>query len=89
MSNEGWRVELAPAARRDLRRLDPQVARRVIEALDGLVAQPPRGDIRRLTGVEAEWRLRVGDWRARFTREQSINTVRVLRILPRGRAYRD
>ncbi len=89
MSEEDWRVELTPAARRDLRRLDPQIRRRVIDALDGLSAQSPRGDIRRLTGIEAEWRLRVGDWRVRFTREQTTNTVHVLRILPRGRAYRD
>ncbi len=36
-----------------------------------------------------EWRLRVGDWRVRFTREQASRTVYVLRVLPRGRAYRD
>lgn len=89
MSEQDWRIELTPAARRDLKRLDPQIARRVIDALDGLSTRPPRGDIRRLTGIDAEWRLRVGDWRVRFTREQATNTVHVLRILPRGRAYRD
>ncbi len=67
--SDAWRVELAPAARRDLRRLDPHV--------------------RRLTGIEAEWRLRVGDWRVRFTRELTTHTVYVLRVLPRGRGYRD
>jgi len=61
----------------------------VTDALTGLSAQPPRGDIRRLTGIEKEWRLRVGDWRVRFTRVQATHTVSVLRVLPRGRAYRD
>lgn len=75
--SDAWRVELTPAARRDLRRLDPQVRRRVLDALDGLSAQPPRGNIRRLTGIEAEWRLRVGDWRVRFTREQAAHTAYV------------
>jgi mRNA-degrading endonuclease RelE of RelBE toxin-antitoxin system len=41
----------------------------VIDALDGLSFQPPRGNVRRLAGVEKEWRLRVGDWRVCFTRE--------------------
>jgi mRNA interferase RelE/StbE len=59
--SDAWRVELTRAAERDLRRLDPPVRRRVIAALDGLSAQPPRGDITRLAGVEQEWRLRVGD----------------------------
>jgi mRNA interferase RelE/StbE len=88
VSAEDWRVELTPAARRP-QTTRPQVRRRVIDALDALSIQPPRGDIRRLTGIEAEWRLRVGDWRVRFTREQTTNTVHVLRVLPRGRAYRD
>jgi mRNA interferase RelE/StbE len=84
-----WRVELTRSAERDLRRLDPPVRRRVVAALDGLNAQPPRGDISRLAGPAQEWRLRVGDWRVRFTRAQASRTVYVLRVLPRGRAYRD
>lgn len=68
MTDTGWRVELSRSARRDLKRLDPPVRRRVLAALDGLSADPPQGDIRRLTGGEREWRLRVGDWRVRFTR---------------------
>ncbi len=87
--SEVWRVELTRAAQRDLRRLDPQVRRRVIDALAGLSVQPARGDIRRLAASGEEWRLRVGDWRVRFTREHATNTVHVLRVLPRGRAYRD
>ena len=87
--SEAWRVELTRAAERDLRRLDQQVRRRVVAALDGLSAQPPRGDVSRLAGIEREWRLRVGAWRVRFTREQATRTVYVLRVLPRGRAYRD
>ncbi len=83
-----WRVELAPAARRDLRRLDLRVRRRAIDALDELGDQPPRGSIRRLTDIEAEWRLQVGDWRVRFIRELTT-PHRVQRVLPRGRAYRD
>lgn len=79
----------APRARRDFRRLDRQVQRRITEALDRLVEDPPRGDVRKLTGTEEEWRLRVGDWRARFSRDPQRNRVEILRVLPRGRAYRD
>ena len=85
-----WDVVIAPSARRDIKRLDPQVQARILEALEGLRAEPAQGDIRRLTGIQPpEWRLRVGDWRVRFAREPDTRTVRVLRILPRGRAYRD
>lgn len=85
-ASPGW--VFAPRARRDLRRLDPPVQRRIIDALDRLVSDPPLGDVVRLTGVEDEWRLRVGDWRVRFTRDAE-GLIYVIRVLPRGRAYRD
>jgi mRNA interferase RelE/StbE len=78
-----------PRARRDFRRLDRPVQRRITQALDRLVDDPPRGDVRKLAGSEDEWRLRVGDWRVRFSRDPSGRRVEVLRVLPRGRAYRD
>jgi len=87
--SDGARYVFAPRARRDLRRLDPPVQRRVVDALDRLTGDPPAGDVVRLAGVEDEWRLRVGDWRVRFTRDRDTGVIQVLRVLPRGRAYRD
>lgn len=82
-----WRVEFTSRALRDMRRLDPPVRRRVYDALDRLVGEHPTGDVIRLTG-SAEWRLRVGDWRVLFGRYPDARVIRVLRVLPRGRAYR-
>ncbi len=85
-ASAGW--VFTARARRDLRRLDPPVQRRITRALDRLIADPPTGDVARLTLAEDEWRLRVGDWRVRFTRAED-GTIYVLRVLPRGRAYSD
>jgi catechol 2,3-dioxygenase-like lactoylglutathione lyase family enzyme len=49
---DGWRVEIAPAARRDLKRLDRQIQARILDALPALIAEPPTGDIKRLTGIQ-------------------------------------
>jgi mRNA interferase RelE/StbE len=84
-----WQVEFTRSAQRDLRRLDPQVRRRVVAALDGLRSEPAQGDIRKLKGIDDEWRLRVGDWRVRFRRDRGRGLVEVVRVLPRGRVYRD
>ena len=46
------------------------------------------GDVVKLSGRE-EWRLRVGDWRVRLRLDRDQLAVVVLRVLPRGRAYRD
>jgi len=79
------RITFAPRADRDLRRLDPPVRRRVIDAIARLGDADPTLSIRRLTGRD-DWRLRVGDWRVifRFVEDQHVE---IARVLPRGRAY--
>jgi mRNA interferase RelE/StbE len=84
----GWRVEITPPARRDLRRLDPPVRQRILDALDRLVADPLTGHVIKLQGRK-EHRLRVGDWRVILQLDPEQLAVYVLRVLPRGRAYRD
>jgi mRNA interferase RelE/StbE len=70
----GWRIELTAPARRDLRRLDPPIQRRVIAAVRGLVADPPVGRRVKLQGLD-EHRLRVGDWRVRVRLAPDERTV--------------
>ncbi|MGO9955186.1 MAG: type II toxin-antitoxin system RelE family toxin [Solirubrobacteraceae bacterium] len=86
MTDETWGVTFTPRARRDLRALDPQIRDRVLSAIDRVVARDPAVDVRRLTGSE-ELRVRVGDWRVRFTRDVEAKLIVVQRVLPRGRAY--
>jgi mRNA-degrading endonuclease RelE of RelBE toxin-antitoxin system len=72
-----------------MRRLDRQTAGRVRDAILRL-ANTGQGDVRRLQGIDPpEWRLRVGEWRVRFAYDFERRTIQVLRVLPRGRAYRD
>jgi mRNA-degrading endonuclease RelE of RelBE toxin-antitoxin system len=81
-------VRWLPRARRDLKHLDPPAQRRVIDAMDHL-ASTGEGDVVRLVGLSPpEYRLRVGDWRVRFVREDKERLLHVLRVLPRGKAYR-
>jgi mRNA interferase RelE/StbE len=85
----GFGLELTRQAVRDLRRLDRPVRERVFAALERLVAAVPTGDVRALTGSPGEFRLRVGDWRVRCELDIEAELLIVLRVLPRGRAYRD
>jgi mRNA interferase RelE/StbE len=63
------------------------VTTRIFDALARL-ADTGQGDVTRLQGVSDEWRLHVGDWRIRFRYDYTTRTLEVLRILPRGQAYR-
>ena len=65
-----YEIEYNDEAQRDLRKLSPEVARRVIEKIhrmaDGLA-----GDIKRLRHITPGYRLRVGDWRVLFAIEKT------------------
>lgn len=86
----GWRLEFVKRAVKDLQRLDKKTQARIGRAIDELIQAPPTGDIRRLAGVEpTEYRLRVGDWPVRSTRDEVVRVVAIQRVFPRGHAYRD
>lgn len=85
-----WRVIWEKSAADELERLgrgNPSLARRVGRAVTRL-AETGQGNVKRLQGYEREWRLRVGDWRVRFERNSATQTITILSVLPRGRAYR-
>lgn len=81
------RVIISGPARRDLRRLAPNVAARILDAISRF-AETEVGDVVRLHGSPIEYRLRVGDWRVRFRIGDENDVIEIIRILPRGRAYR-
>ena len=86
---DGWRYEITPRAGRDLERADRATRGRIFDALDRFVEDPTRVRQRKLAGRSDEWRIRVGDWRIRYKRDTTQKLIVVLRILPRGEAYRD
>ena len=86
-----WKIELDPATERNLERLDPQVARRILEFLYERVARldNPRSIGRALQGPKFGelWKYRVGDWRIICKIEDQYLIVLVLRIRHRSMAY--
>lgn len=83
-----WKIEWTDRALKDAERLDRQVRARVVRALDRFAATG-YGDLKQLTTAGREMRLRVGGWRIRLELDYRAATLKVLRVLPRGRAYRD
>ena len=78
-------IDWSDRAKKDAMRLDRKMRERIVDALDAL-AESAQGDVKQLRGKVPEWRLRVGDWRIRFSYGQ--DAIEVLRVLPRGKAYR-
>lgn len=84
-----YRVEIAPAAVRRLRRLDNQARRRVQAAIELLAEEPrPRG-ARMLVGGDGEWRVRTGDYRIIYQIHDNVLLVLVVAVGHRRDIYRD
>jgi mRNA interferase RelE/StbE len=81
------KIIFTPRARDDVRRIDRETAMRILKALDRF-ARSGEGDVKRLRDVEPpEARLRVGDYRVRFT-EEPQGTLNIHSVLHRSEAYR-
>ena len=87
-----WKVELTPAAVRDLAKLDRQVARRVLTFLHGRLAvlEDPRslGEALKGSKLGEFWKYRVGDYRIISSIEDGTVTIFVVRIGNRREVYR-
>ena len=80
------KILFTPLARADVRRIDRDVAMRILTALHRF-AETGEGDIRKLQGGSGELRLRVGDYRVRFT-EESQEALVIHTVRHRSDAYR-
>jgi mRNA-degrading endonuclease RelE of RelBE toxin-antitoxin system len=69
-----------------MRRLDRSLRERIHSAVNRYASEG-YGDVKRLKGSD-EYRLRVGDWRVRFALDVGERKMSILRVLPRGGAYR-
>ena len=83
MSESGRRVELAPAAQRQLRRLPPGDAARLRGPILALAIDPRPPVVTELVGTDF-WRLRVGDLRIVYIVDEAANLVIVLKVARRS-----
>ena len=87
-----WRIELSGLAQRNLKKLDRQVAQRILVFLHGRLARldDPRSIGQALKGSDLGqfWKYRVGDWRIIASIEDRNIRILVVRIANRREAYR-
>jgi len=86
-----WTVDYTETARKQLRKLDKQVARRILDFLDERVAaaEEPRSMGKALTGpLGSFWRYRVGEYRVICDIQDGRLRVLVVQIGNRREVYR-
>lgn len=87
-----WKVEIDPAAVRELAKLDPPIARRILIFLHGRVAvlEDPRSIGEALKGSKLGefWKYRVGDYRIISSIDDGALRILVVAIGNRREVYR-
>ncbi len=86
-----WTIEFLPEAAKELRKLDRQVAARIVRTLEERIAplDDPRQIGSALVGEHAGyWRWRIGDYRVVARIEDERITVLVVRVAHRREVYR-
>jgi mRNA interferase RelE/StbE len=81
--SDRYRVELAPAAQRQLRRLPPGVGASLRGPILALALAPRPAGSRKIAGSEY-WRLRVGDPRIVYAVDDAERLVIVLKVARRS-----
>ena len=82
-----YRVLLSSSAERELKKLTPQSIARIVPRLESLSANPRPSGCKKLKGGDAEWRIRVGDYRVIYTINDPKLLVEVTRIRHRSEVY--
>lgn len=85
----GYKIVIKKQARKKLLNLPNQSRHRIAEKIEWLGKDPDdsRLDIKKLAG-QSHYRLRVGDWRIIFDRDDSIKIISIEALKPRGDAYK-
>jgi len=87
-----WRIEYDRSVQRDLDKLDPQIARRIVRFLGDRVAKldDPRSIGEALKGSKLGefWKYRVGDYRIIASIEDEAVRIYIVQIGDRKEVYR-
>jgi len=87
----GWTVEYAETAKGQLRKLDKQMARRIVDFMDERIAvlEDPRSTGKALVGpLGGLWRYRIGDCRVICDIQDGALRVLVVQVGNRREIYR-
>ena len=83
-----YRITFARTARRELQRLTPAIAGRILAKIEALGDDPRPSGTRKLKGRASLWRLRVGDYRVVYDINDGESLVDIVIIRHRNEAYR-
>ncbi len=89
MTARPYAVQFTETALKNLKRCPGNDQRLILARIEQLAADPLiMANVKRLVNFDVAYRLRVGNYRILFERDDEIRIIDVIDVLPRGRAYR-
>ena len=82
-----YRIEYTKRAKKDLRKLSREDAKRITNVVAALAEDPHPEDSRSLTHEAGYSRVRAGDYRAKYAVNDAEQLIEIARIGPRGQIY--
>jgi len=83
-----YTVEVRPAARKQINAITPRDRARILRKVATLADDPRPPGVRKLTGADALWRLRIGDYRVVYAIHDDRLLVTVVEVGHRRLVYR-
>ena len=83
-----YKIELKKSAEKDLNKIPQKLIYKILKTVEGLRNNPfPRG-VRKITGTEKFFRIRIGDYRIIYHVDEENKIVTIYYIRHRREAYR-
>ncbi len=83
-----YRIEIKPSALKELEKLPRQVILRAIAAIKGLGENPYPPGVKKLSGFDHTYRVRVGDYRIMYDIFEDRLIIEIIRVKHRKDVYR-
>jgi mRNA interferase RelE/StbE len=80
-------VEFTTAAAREVRKLAPHIRRRILAAITELQTDPRPPGVKKLSGYDNAWRIRIGDYRVLYEIVDDTVLVTIFRVAHRRDVY--
>lgn len=82
-----YEVEIAPAAKRQIKKLTKPIQKLIVERLEQLAINPRPPGVLKMEGEEGFYRVRVGDYRIIYEIQDRTLLIVVVKVGHRGDVY--
>lgn len=82
-----YRIEWKTSAIRELKNLPKEIVPRIVHAVGELSSNPFPDGVKKLSGAEHTYRIRIGSYRVAYTVTKATTMVEIIRVAHRKNVY--